>query len=120
MVANFSWSSVFELGLLFLNGYQQFQIFFLGHHSISPMERICENCRLFDGQTSTCKVRVLVAGHVYRDIPVLGSDTCIYEDLGVADYSQEVRFKVQDPITGEPATTGKVTIEYPTEFFGAP
>lgn len=84
------------------------------------MERVCKNCRLFDGPTSTCKVRLIVGGRVFRDVPVSPSDGCLWEEMGVADQIKEVRFRVVDPKTGEPTTgQGKVLIEYPEGFFGS-
>lgn len=83
------------------------------------MERICKNCRLFDGPTSTCSVRILAAGQTLRDIPVDPKDSCLWEKLGVADHIKDVRFRVIDPVTGQPTNgNGKVVIEYDKDFFG--
>jgi hypothetical protein len=82
-------------------------------------EEICKNCQLFDGPSSTCSVRLLVAGQVMRDIPVDPSDTCLWEELGVVEHIKQTRFHVVDPLTGQPTNgNGKVVIEYDQDFFG--
>ena len=85
------------------------------------MEYICGNCRLFNPATSTCAVRIMNAGITYRDIPVDEDDFCLWEELGVADQIQEVRFWVEDPKTGQKINgDGRLKIQYPEGFFGDP
>lgn len=83
------------------------------------IEHICGNCRLFDGTTSTCSVRLLVMGETFRDVPVGTKDQCLWEELGLADEIKEVRFKTIDPMTGEGTNGyGKVVMECDKDFFG--
>jgi hypothetical protein len=81
------------------------------------MERICKNCQLYDGPSSTCSVRLLIMGQVIRDIPVDPKDECLWEKEGLADHIHEIRFKVVDPMTGQPTKgNGKVVMEYTDEY----
>lgn len=83
------------------------------------MQRICKNCRLFNEPDGTCSIRILHQGVVWRDIPVDPNDECLWEELGIADHIQQVRFWVEDD-NGEPTKgNGTVKIEYPPGFFGS-
>lgn len=83
------------------------------------MDRICKNCRLFDHHSRTCAVRLVNGTEVIRDVPVDPYDTCLWEDMGLAEFIREVRFWVEDPTTGEKTDgNGQVKIQYPSEFFG--
>ncbi len=84
------------------------------------MDRICKNCLLYDGATSTCGVKLLILGKVLRNIPVDPHDHCLWEEVGLADHIEEVRFRVVDPNTGHQTEgKGKVVMEYTDEhFFG--
>jgi hypothetical protein len=56
---------------------------------------------------------------VIRDVPVDPQDPCLWEKLGIAENIKQTRFRVVDPITGEPTKgNGKVLIEYDKDFFG--
>lgn len=61
----------------------------------------------------------MVAGQMYRDVPVDPGDGCLWEELGIADEIKQVRFRVVDPVTGEPTSgIGKVIMECDKGFFG--
>lgn len=82
-----------------------------------PIEPICRNCRLYDGRTGTCKVTVLHEGRRYN-LPVFPEDRCHMDELGIE--VKEVRFWVEDPVTGEKTNKdGIVKVQYPEEFFGS-
>jgi hypothetical protein len=83
------------------------------------MERICKNCRLFNPDDSSCSVKLVNGTDVIRDLPVNANDSCVWEDMGLADFIQEVRFWVEDPETGKKTDgNGLVKIQYPEGFFG--
>jgi hypothetical protein len=83
------------------------------------IEHVCGNCRLFDGPSSTCSVRLLVMGQTFRDVPVDPKDKCLWEELGVADHIKQARFRCIDPMTGRGTDgNGMVVIEYEDDFFG--
>ncbi len=79
------------------------------------IEPICKNCLLFDRKNELCKVAVLIEGQEYH-MPVFANDRCHLDELGIP--VQQVRWYVEDKVTGEPATNGVVKIEYPIGFFG--
>lgn len=84
-----------------------------------PLAHVCGNCRLFDGPSSTCAVRLLINGEVIRDIPVAPKDSCLWEEMGVAEHIKQTRWRVIDPVTGKPTDeNGRVIIEYDQDFFG--
>ena len=100
-----------------------------------PVEEICGNCRLFNGDKRICKVVVLYAGERIN-IPVDPQDKCFYQNKFTAihpvdkdikeDFNvdiQEVKFWMEDPVTGEKLgenskKKGVVKMEYPEGFFG--
>lgn len=85
------------------------------------MKKICKNCALFNKQNNTCQVKIVYGPEVIRDVPVDPKNTCLWEQMGVADLIQEVRFWVEDPKTGEKTDgNGIVKMQYPEGFFGAP
>ena len=65
-------------------------------------------------------VRIVHEGVTWRDIPVDPKDKCLWEDLGVADQIQQVRFWVEDELGNPTAGNGRVKIEYPEGFFKDP
>ncbi len=82
-------------------------------------KHICKFCLLYNEVDSICPVRLIVGGQVFRNIPVLSKDPCLWEELGVADHIKETRFATVDPLTGEPTSgNGRVIIEYDAGFFG--
>lgn len=84
-----------------------------------PVERICGNCRLYDGKTETCKVTVLVEGRKVR-VPVDHRDPCFFEGMpGYPSFTediQELKFWVENE-KGEKIDgfneNGIVKMEYP-------
>jgi hypothetical protein len=83
-----------------------------------PLEPICKNCRLYDPRSETCKVTILLDGRRYN-LPVSPEDHCHMDELGIE--VKEVRFWVEDPLTGEKTGgDGVVKIQYPEGFFGEP
>lgn len=106
--------------------------------SNKKIERICSNCRLFDGLNRLCTVVILI-NEKKINIPVDAEDPCFFEQEFVAkhevafadgkkiveekftpaDELQQVRLWVEDPKTGEKTDKdGIVKIEYPEGFFG--
>jgi hypothetical protein len=79
------------------------------------VEKICNNCLLYNRDKKECKVAVLVEGKELH-LPVIPSDSCHYDALGIE--IKQVRWWVENeegqPIEGN----GKVKIEYPEGFFG--
>jgi hypothetical protein len=79
------------------------------------VEKICNNCLLYNRSNSTCKVAVLLDGEEHH-IPVDPKDKCHIEELGIE--IKQVRWWVEDdkgnPVDGD----GIVKIEYPVDFFG--
>jgi len=83
-----------------------------------PLEPICKNCRLYDPRTETCKVTILHDGRRYN-MPVSPNDRCHMDELGIE--VKEVRFWVEDPVTGEKTGgNGVVKMQYPEGFFAEP
>lgn len=80
------------------------------------IEPKCKNCLLFDRRKSICKVAILADGKQYH-MPVFPEDNCHMDELGIP--VEQVRWFVEDPVTGEPTDgPGVVKIEYPEDFFG--
>ena len=75
----------------------------------------CKNCLLYNRVKSECKVAILIDREEIH-LPVLPDDNCHMDELGIP--IEQVRWYVEDPKTGEPATKGVVKIEYPEDFFG--
>lgn len=79
------------------------------------IEKICNNCLLFNRSNSTCKVSILLDGKEYH-MPVDPGDKCHMDEIGIE--IKQVRWWVEDE-EGKPTDkNGKVKIEYPEEFFG--
>ena len=102
------------------------------------IERICNNCRLFDANNRQCSVVVLVEGNRYK-IPMDAGDKCFYETgyfdpttravEDFADHIEEVKFWLEDENGKKvgakkwwqfwkPAKNTVLKIEYPEGFFG--
>jgi hypothetical protein len=80
------------------------------------INKICGTCRLFNKNTETCAVSILLEGKQYH-MPVSPTDSCHMEELGIE--INQVRWWVEDPKTGESIDgNGVVKIEYPEGFFG--
>jgi hypothetical protein len=81
----------------------------------NKIEKICNNCLLYDRDKGQCKVGVLVDGQEYH-MPVFPSDKCHFEELGIE--IKQVRWWVEDN-NGKPTDgNGQVKVEYPNDFFG--
>lgn len=79
------------------------------------IEKICNNCLLYNREKGECKVAILIEGQD-RHLPVLPYDKCHYDDLGIE--IKQVRWWVEDK-NGKPTDgNGTVKIEYPDGFFG--
>ncbi len=79
------------------------------------VEKICNNCLLYNRGNSSCKVAILLNGEEYH-MPVDAGDSCHMDELGIE--IKQVRWWVEDE-KGNPTTgDGVVKIEYPQEFFG--
>lgn len=82
------------------------------------IEPKCKNCLLCDRQKSICKVAILIDGKQYH-MPVFPDDNCHMDQLGIP--VEQVRWYVEDHVTGEPTDgNGVVKMEYPEGFFGPP
>ncbi len=102
------------------------------------VDKICNNCKLYNPKTSRCSVIILHGGKKYN-LPVDPRDSCFFENEFIAispkfDRSgnfkkidreiftleiQEIKFWTEDPKTGERTDgNGIVKIEYPEGFFG--
>jgi hypothetical protein len=79
------------------------------------IQKICNNCLLYNRDKQECKVGVLVEGKEYH-LPVEPSDKCHFDEIGIE--IQQVRWWVEDK-EGKPCDgNGIVKIEYPEGFFG--
>lgn len=105
----------------------------------SGVEKICNNCRLYNREEGNCRVVVLYEGQRYN-LPVNPGDSCFFdtefiairevlvndevvrkkETFNAADEIKQARFWVEDPLTGKPTRKkkGVVKIEYDKDFFG--
>jgi hypothetical protein len=90
------------------------------------IDKICNNCKLFDPASSTCSIVVLHEGERHR-LPVLAEDPCFFEgeffdantkamESFVEDV-KEVKFWVEDDEGQKTKGDGHVKIEYPEGFF---
>lgn len=102
----------------------------------NQIERICNNCRLFNPKESNCSVTILMEGRRYN-IPVDPEDPCFFEQEyfdpqtkkmeNFAEELKEVKFWLEDE-SGKKVDKKKwwqfwrkdpvVKMEYPTGFFG--
>jgi hypothetical protein len=90
------------------------------------INKICQNCRLFDPGTSTCSIVVLHEGERHR-LPVLAEDPCFFEGEffdpstkameNFVEDIKEVKFWVEDENGEKTDGDGVVKIEYPKGFF---
>lgn len=79
------------------------------------IERICNNCLLFNREKGECKVAVLIDGKEYH-MPVFPGDKCHMEALRIE--VKQVRWWVEGD-DGKPTSgNGVVKMEYPEDFFG--
>jgi hypothetical protein len=79
------------------------------------IEKICNNCLLFDRAKGQCKVGVLVDGAEYH-LPVFPSDKCHFDEIGIE--IKQVRWWVEDENGNPTEKDGIVKFEYPSDFFG--
>ena len=90
------------------------------------IKEICGNCRLFNGENSTCKVVILYEGKRIPPLPVDPEDSCFFHNKFVASpylFKQEefevnvkqVKFWVED---ADENGNGEVKIQYEDGFFG--
>ena len=90
------------------------------------VEQICNNCKLFDPESSTCSIVVLHEGERHR-LPVLAEESCFFEGEffdastkameNFVDDVKEVKFWVEDEDGKKTNGDGAVKIEYPKGFF---
>lgn len=93
------------------------------------IERICGNCKLFNGKAGECAVVILHEGERHK-IPVDHMDSCFFEGEyfdpttkamdNFAGNIQEVKWWVEDEKGKKTKGDGTVKIEYPEGFFGDP
>ncbi len=81
---------------------------------MSKIEPKCKNCLLADREKNICKVAIIINDEKFN-LPIFPDDNCHMDELGIP--VQQVRWYVEDPITGEPAQNGIVKFEYPETFF---
>jgi hypothetical protein len=79
------------------------------------IEKICNNCLLYNRDKGECKVAVLHEGNTYH-LPVFPQDKCHIEQLGIE--IKQVRWWVEDEQGNPTEGNGTVKIEYPDGFFG--
>lgn len=79
------------------------------------IEKICENCQLFNPKLSNCSVSILMEGKKYN-MPVDPKDKCHMEELGIE--INQVRWWVEDKDGNPTNKNGIVKMEYPENFFG--
>lgn len=79
------------------------------------IEKICNNCMLYNRSNSTCKIACLIEGKEYH-MPVDPGDKCHMEQLGIE--IKQVRWWVEDDDGNPTDGNGTVKIEYPSDFFG--
>lgn len=88
-----------------------------------PIEKICNNCRLFDPANKLCKVTVLYEGRKIN-IPVDPEDSCFFEQEYFdpktnqkSDFNEirEIKVWVENE-TGERSNKGVVKVEMPNEI----
>jgi len=79
------------------------------------IEKICNNCLLYDRSKGQCKVGVLVDGVEYH-MPVFPADKCHFDDIGIE--IKQVRWWVEDDEGNPTSKDGTVKVEYPADFFG--
>ena len=93
------------------------------------VKEICKNCKLFNAKESWCQIVVLHEGERHH-LPVHPNDKCFFETEFLAANEEgeletfkpeikEVKFWVEDPVTGEKTDQdGIVKVQYPDGFFG--
>lgn len=90
------------------------------------VERICNNCKLYNPVRGVCSVVVLYEGE-RTNIPVDSQDSCFFEQECFDPVSgrketlneiQEVKFWVEDEKGKKTDKNGVVKMEYPEGFFG--
>lgn len=79
------------------------------------VEKICNNCLLYNREKGECKVAILHEGKQYH-LPVFPSDKCHMDELGIE--IKQVRWWVEDEQGNKVDGNGTVKIEYPIGFFG--
>jgi hypothetical protein len=96
------------------------------------IKHICKNCKLYNMQDRHCSVIVLFEGERMYP-PTEPEDSCLFEEEFICldekgeklekwtPEIQEVKFWVENPITGERGVKeGVVRIQYPENFFPRP
>lgn len=90
-------------------------------------EPFCKNCLLYDFNKRHCKVVILYEGERINP-PTEPEDRCLFEqEYDVINEEngktekwkpevQQVRWWVEDKLTGQPSAEGVVKIEYPEGF----
>jgi hypothetical protein len=79
------------------------------------IDKICNNCFLYNRDKGECKVAVLIEGKEVH-LPVKPQDKCVFDEIGIE--IKQVRWWVEDD-KGKPVDgNGTVKIEYPEGFFG--
>ena len=91
------------------------------------IDRICQNCKLFNPETSECAIVVLHEGQRLR-LPVLAHEPCFFEGMyfdpttkameDFADDIKQVRFWVEDEKGEKTDGNGVVKMEAPEGFLG--
>ena len=88
-----------------------------------PIQHICNNCKLYDPQSETCRIVVLHEGE-RANIPVSAMDSCFYESIegwsgeSFIEDIKEVKFWVESPDGKKTDGDGIVKMEYPEGFLG--
>ena len=90
------------------------------------IEKICRNCKLYNGKKGECAIVVLHEGERHH-LPVLAEDPCFFEGQyfdpttntkeDFVDEIKEVKFWVENEKGEKIDGNGIVKIEYPKGFF---
>ena len=83
---------------------------------LKVVEKICNNCLLYNREKGECKVAVLIDGNEYH-MPVFPGDKCHMDALDIE--VKQVRWWVEGEDGKPTAGNGVVKIEYPKDFFGS-
>ena len=106
---------------------QHNQLYYRGNMKKKHIDRICNNCKLYNPKEEHCSVVILYEGE-RRHLPVDPQDACFYEGgyfdattKAVEDFAadiQEVKFWVENEDGRKTDQDGIVKMEYPEGFLG--
>jgi len=101
-------------------------VIMFGFFKKKPVEKVCGNCRLFDGKNRVCRVFILHEGEKIN-IPVDPQDSCFFEQeyfdpvtnqVETLNDIKEVEIWVEDEKGQKTDKNGTVKVKYPEGFLG--